>query len=200
MKKNKEQKPDFYTPANNCVVAVYCVNPEILELDNPAMRGKPFIFYEGQTRSRGRTPENIEMQTTIGRLIYGVDCLVSDGRERYPKIYSKNPDQVIKVKPFVGGRDELEDLLKNRKEGGKLPDVVTINGQEVKSKRLGNGYVPFCWGVGQLQDFVTQVETGTNFRTDLNEFKTVLKKYDTKKARESKLSYKVKSFFGLGVQ
>ncbi|MBT7902737.1 hypothetical protein HN587_02665 [Candidatus Woesearchaeota archaeon] len=53
LSKKKEEKPvlDFIQGYNNNVAAVYVCNPEILEMDDPTQRGKPFLFYLGRSQS-----------------------------------------------------------------------------------------------------------------------------------------------------
>ncbi len=121
------------------------------------------------------------------------------------------------LKPYVGKRAELADLLDGRTnsftaewlkvkpyagEFTKLPEYVMINGERVEAKTLSSGWVPFSFGVGHEYDCKRFQETnGGNVRLDLEEFKDVLARFEEMKKdraeHEATLGYRVKRIFGM---
>ncbi|MFA6462148.1 MAG: hypothetical protein WCV90_07850 [Candidatus Woesearchaeota archaeon] len=175
MFKKKLVPADFSVAENNNVTAVYVVNPRILELDNPSMRGKPFVFYRGSNHQDQRA-EEIDVR----------NLSVSD----------------TPVRPFVGKGRDLDSLLEGRNEAGtkgvaKVPEAVTIKGEYVPVNHLRSGLVPFSFGASHKNDCERYLQTnGNNIRRDLDAFKQVLVRYDAQMAEEATLGYKVRHLLG----
>jgi len=161
---------DFSIAENNAFAAVYVVNPRILELDDPAQRGKPFVFYQGTTFS---TLRQTLLEPTLKVQIYagtGADL-----------------EQLLKGRQEAG-RDGV----------AKVPETVRINGESVAMTKLRSGYVPFSFGVCHDDDVARfQRSYGSNVRLDFQEFKgRVLPRYDAKMAQEGTFGYKLRHLFG----
>ncbi len=101
-KKNLEEEPipDFAYFENNNVVAVYVINPEILELDDPAQRGKAFVFNLNKPPKRQINPKKTGFYPYVG----GANELnkLLEGRN----LKGKLPKKVV-----INGREVNSDTL-----------------------------------------------------------------------------------------
>lgn len=181
MKQTQPNYPYFGMGSNNSVVALYVLHPELLAKDDPTQRGKPFLFYVG-----GRQEDVPAREIEEG---------------------------FAGLRPYVGTKSELADILNGRtdksyaswlgidaakKPFDKLPERVTINGEEVLRERLSSGWVPFSFGVRHEYDCQEFKRTnGGNVRLDFEKFKSVLAKFDARKAYEATVVYRVRRFFGV---
>ncbi len=171
MFKQKLKQADFSIAENNAFAAVYVVNPRILEFDDQAQLGKPFLFYQGSTFS---TLRKTLLEPTLGVQIYA-----GTGAD---------------LERLLEGRSEA-----GREGVAKVPERLTIGGKSFSTNNLRSGYVPFSFGVGHDDDVARfQKSAGSNVRLDYTRFKNeVLPQYDAKMAKEGTIGYKVASFFGL---
>ena len=163
------QLPDFKLGYNNRVTAVYVVNPAILELDDQTQLGRPFLFLS----------DSVDVGVPARQ--------VEDG--------------MGKIHPYVGRRADLDELLQGREIKGSLPEAMKINGNYINGNYIptpllfgrfqlrGAGlYVPFSFGVFHEQDVQDWQKNGPSVRTDLDEFRLVLARYDVQQQAEEQRS------------
>jgi hypothetical protein len=168
--KSVDGERDFVVSKNNQFVAVYVVNPEILAYDDPKQRGKPFVFYVGNsqrnvparhmTDGMGGLRPYVGKQVDLDEMLKGRNCT------------AEMPQTVN-----ING----EDVSRRTLCSGRVPfSCGGYHEQDVEIQKF-------------RQDSITRLDYDKFVQR-------VLPAYDAKKAEEQTIGYKVKKLFSkLGI-
>jgi len=148
-KKLEETIPDFVTPENNCVVAAYVTNPEILARDDAGLRGVPFLFYVG-TRTNHESLTQSMGKDYLSRDELSTLLEEMDTRSRLPETIKMGNEEIPGNKlatgyvPFSFGVCHESDEKVNRRIRTRanynkmvheiLPEVKSVRKAEAKRK------------------------------------------------------------------
>jgi hypothetical protein len=167
---NNEDIKDFHVVKSNQTVAVYVVNPKMLQFDDPRQRGKPFLFYTGMHKATVPARELKDgmngFRPFVGKS-YELDQLLKG------RVYQGKLPVSVKIN---GVEVSIDKLCSNRVPfcGG------AFNEQDVETQR-------------QRNDSITRLD----YDQFVNR---ILPAYDAKKAEEKTFGYKASKFLAkLGI-